>query len=129
MIDEKYENSELTGKVIGAAMEVHRTLGNGFQEVIYQRALAVELDLLGVEYEREKEMHLVYKEHNIGTRRVDFFIENEIMVELKAITELELVHLAQAKNYLEAYNIKLGLLINFGAPSLQFKRIINKYLK
>ncbi|MDH6341598.1 GxxExxY protein [Parabacteroides sp. PFB2-12] len=129
MIDEKYENSELTGKVIGAAMEVHRTLGNGFQEVIYQRALAVELDLLGVKYEREKEMHLFYKEHNIGTRRVDFFIENEIMVELKAITALEAVHLAQAKNYLEAYNIKLGLLINFGAPSLQFKRIINKYLK
>ena len=106
-------------------MEVHRHLGNGFQEVIYQRALAVEMALQGLKFEREKEMPVYYKDEQIGSRRVDFFVENEIMVELKAIVQLEDVHLAQAINYLEAYNMKIGLLINFGAKSLQFKRVHN----
>ena len=120
----KYE--DLTRKIIGCAMEVHKQLGNGFQEVIYQRALSIELQLQGLDYSREHEMKIQYKGHEIGTRRVDFFVENVIMVELKAIIDLEDVHLAQAMNYLESYNLPTGLLINFGAKSLQFKRLFNK---
>lgn len=126
MINEKYKYSELTGKIIGCGMEVHKILGNGFQEVIYQRALAIELGSAGITFEREKEMPIFYKNEQIGARRVDFLIENDISVELKALTKLEDVHLAQAINYLEAYNIEIGLLINFGAKSLEFKRLINK---
>lgn len=126
MIDEKYIYSELTSKIIGASMSVHKILGNGFQEVIYQRALAIELQELGVGCEREKEMPIFYKDQQIGTRRVDFLIDGVVSVELKALTKLEDVHLAQAINYLEAYNIEIGLLINFGAKSLEFKRLINK---
>ena len=122
----KYE--ELTEKIIGCAMQVHRTLGNGFQEVIYQRALAIEMGYQGLSFEREKEMEIFYRGENIGTRRVDFFLESCIMVELKAIIQLEDVHLAQAMNYLEAYNMEIGLLINFGARSLQFKRVHNHKL-
>ena len=119
----KYQ--KITEKIIGCAMQVHSTLGNGFQEVIYQRALAIELEANGLHFEREKEMSIFYRGHHIGTRRADFFVENLIMVELKAVIELEDVHLAQAKNYLEAYNMEIGLLINFGARSLQFKRVYN----
>ena len=124
MINEQYPESELTGKIIGCAMEVHKILGNGFQEVIYQRALAIEMNRQGLDYSREHEMEISYKEENIGTRRVDFFVEGKIMVELKAIILLEDVHLAQAINYLEAYNMDIGLLINFGSRSLQFKRVM-----
>lgn len=122
MVEYKYQ--ELTGKIIGAAMEVHNHLGNGFQEVIYQRALSIEMRLQGIAYEREKEMPLTYKDYNIGTRRVDFFVDKKIMVEIKAVKELEDVHLAQAINYLEAYKMEMGLLMNFGNTKLQFKRII-----
>ncbi len=107
-------------------MRVHATLGNGFQEVIYQRALEIEMEYDGLHFEREKEMSIFYRDRHIGTRRVDFFVENEIMVELKAVILLEDVHLAQAINYLEAYNMKTGLLINFGSKSLSFKRLTNK---
>lgn len=124
MIKKEYKDSELTGKIIGAAMEVHKHLGNGFQEVVYQRALSIELNLQGLEHEREKEMDLNYKGYSIGQRRVDFFVENKIMVEIKALKELEDVHLAQAINYLEAYGMEIGLLINFGNTSLQFKRVM-----
>ena len=117
--------SELTGKIIGCAMEVHRQLGNGFQEVIYQRAMELEMYAQNISFEREYEMPIYYKEKNIGTRRVDFLVEEKISVELKAIIQLEDVHLAQAINYLEAYNLEIGLLLNFGAKSLQFKRLIN----
>ena len=106
-------------------MEVHKVLGNGFQEVIYQRALEIEMTQHGLSFQREFEMGIYYKDVRIGGRRVDFFVENTIMVELKALTELEDVHLAQAMNYLEAYNMEIGLLLNFGAKSLQFKRIHN----
>ena len=104
-------------------MEVHRILGNGFQEVIYQRALEVEMASAGLDFSRELEMEIWYKGVDIGTRRVDFLVYGEIMVELKAIIQLEDVHLAQAINYLEAYNLSTGLLINFGNTSLQFKRV------
>jgi len=120
----KYPKSELTGKIIGCAMEVHRILGNGFQEVIYQRALAIEMTNQGLEFSRKHEMDIHYKGERIGGRRVDFFVEGEVMVELKAIVQLEDVHLAQAINYLEAYGLDIGLLINFGNKSLQFKRVM-----
>ena len=114
-----------THKIIGCAMKVHSTLGSGFQEVIYQRALAIEFNYEKVNYTREHEMQLYYRDVEIGTRRVDFFVEDNIMVELKAISHLEEIHLAQAMNYLEAYKLPVGLLINFGAKSMEFKRVYN----
>jgi GxxExxY protein len=122
------QHKELTEKIIGCAMRVHNTLGNGFQEVIYQRALEIEMRKAGLRYAREMEMIIYYDGEDIGKRRVDFFVENIVMVELKAITLLEDVHLAQAMNYVEAYKIEIGLLINFGAKSLQFKRVHNNKL-
>ena len=119
------EHEELTHKIIGCAMEVHKKLGNGFQEVIYQRALAIEMQAQGLNFEREKTMSIYYRNYDIGTRRVDFFVEDKIMVEIKALINLEDVHLAQAMNYVEAYNLEIGLLINFGAKSLQHKRVHN----
>src|SRR6185312_13257843 len=110
-------------------MKVHSALGNGFQEVIYQRALEIEFAFTNVPFEREKELPIYYRQINIGTRRVDFFVEGTIMVELKSILQLEDVHLAQAINYLEAYNMEVGLLINFGSQSLTFKRLYNKKYK
>ena len=110
-------------------MEVHRILGNGFQEVIYQRALELEMKERRLSFQRKYEMDIFYKGERIGGRRVDFFVENCIMVELKALISLEDVHLAQAMNYLEAYNVEIGLLINFGAKSLQFKRVHNNSFK
>lgn len=123
MIKQEYKYSDITKKIIGCAMKVHSSLGNGFQEVIYQRALAIEMSKNGLSFEREMEMDIYYDNEHIGTRRVDFFVEGKVMVELKALVNLEKVHLAQALNYLEAYKIDVGLLINFGAPSLQFKRL------
>ena len=124
MIKEEYPESALTGKIIGCAMEVHKFFGNGFQEVIYQRALAIEMSSQSLTFSREHEMEIFYKGKIIGERRVDFFVEGKIMVELKAVIQLENVHLAQAINYLEAYNMQIGLLINFGNRSLQFKRVM-----
>lgn len=120
--------NELTHKIIGCAMQVHRILGNGFQEVIYQRSLAIELRYVGLEFVREKEMQIYYRDEEVGTRRVDFFVEGKVMVEIKAVEKLEDVHKAQAINYCEAYNIADGLLINFGGKSLDFKRVYNKNL-
>lgn len=119
------KHEDLTRHIIAAAMKVHSTLGNGFQEVIYQRALEIEFPYHNLAFEREKEMSIFYRGIEIGTRRVDFFVEKLIMVELKAVIQLEDVHLAQAMNYLEAYKMEIGLLINFGAKSLQFKRVHN----
>ena len=129
MINEHYKYSELTSKIIGCAMTVHSELGNGFQEVIYQRALEIEMGLQDLSFSREQEMPVYYKNRQIGTRRVDFLVEGVISVELKAIVELQDVHLAQAINYLEAYDLEVGLLINFGAKSLKFKRLTNKSFK
>jgi len=119
------KHEEITHKIIGCAMKVHSNLGNGFQEVIYQRALAIEMEKQGLGFQREMEMTIFYEGYDIGTRRVDFFVENNIMVELKALIKLEEVHLAQAMNYCQAYNLPIGLLINFGAKSLEFKRVYN----
>jgi GxxExxY protein len=125
----KEEQDKITHDIIGCAMEVHSALGNGFQEVIYQRALSIEMNLRGIEHQREFEMPVLYKGFNVGGRRVDFLVTGEISVEIKAVINLEDVHLAQAKNYLEAYNLQTGLLINFGSKSLQFKRLFNKKYK
>jgi len=129
MEQDKLKYDDITRKVIGSAMQVHTILGNGFQEVIYQRALEIEMAEQGLSCGREVEMPIFYKGQHIGTRRVDFFVEGVIMVELKAIIQLEDVHLAQTINYLEAYNIEIGLLINFGSKSLTFKRLYNKKFK
>ncbi len=129
MVNEQYKYSELTSKIIGCSMTVHKTLGNGFQEVIYQRALEIEMREAGISFNREFEMPIFYRKQQIGDRRVDFLVEGIISVELKAVTKLEDVHFAQAINYLEAYNLEIGLLINFGEMSLNFKRLTNKKFK
>ena len=119
------EPDELNFKIIGCAMKVHNILGNGFQEVIYQRCLAIELRKTGFDFVREKEQVIYYEGEEVGTRRSDFIVEGNTMVELKALINLEDVHLAQAKNYLTAYDLLIGLLINFGSTSLQFKKVFN----
>ncbi len=124
MAELKYKS--ITEKIIGASFEVHKFLGNGFQEVIYQRALAWEFSQAGLEFAREIEQEIFYKElpEPIGTRRADFVVEGKVLVELKAVIELEDVHLAQVLNYLKAYKLEVGLLINFGSRSLTFKRLV-----
>lgn len=123
-VNEKYYKSDITGSIIGCAQQVHKILGNGFQEVIYQRALEIEFKKEGLKFEREKEMNIMYENKLIGTRRVDFLVDKDIMVELKALTQLEAVNIAQLMNYIEAYKVKIGLLINFGSKSLEIKRYI-----
>jgi GxxExxY protein len=118
--------SHLTEKIIGASIKIHRCLGNGFQEVIYQRCLEIEFRALGLNFEREKEQTIFYESMCVGTRRVDFLVHEQVLVELKAIIKLENVHLAQAINYLEAFDLDVGLLINFGANSLEVRRLYNK---
>ncbi|MCC6289423.1 MAG: GxxExxY protein [Chitinophagaceae bacterium] len=122
----EYKYGDITEKIIGACLRIHNTLGNGFPEVIYQRALALELRAIGLSFEREFDMDIYYMNQKIGSRRVDFFVENKISVELKALLKLEDGHLAQAINYLEVYNLEIGMLINFGAVKLQFHRFTNK---
>ena len=129
LVQEQYRYSALTAKVIKAAMTVHSTFGNGFQEVIYQRALAMEMTESGLNFERECEIPVHYRGKEIGSRRVDFLVEGKISVELKALIKLENVHYAQAMNYLEAFNLEVGLLINFGSSSLEFKRFVNRKFK
>ncbi|HRP89718.1 MAG TPA: GxxExxY protein [Edaphocola sp.] len=117
---------EITYKINGCAMKVHNTLGNGFQEVIYQRCLAIEMERAGLSFGREVEQTIYYDGIEVGTRRADFVVEGQVIVELKALINLEDVHLAQAKNYVVAYDFLIGLLINFGSTSLQFKKVFNK---
>jgi len=125
----KEEQDKMTHDIIGCAMEVHRILGNGFPEVIYQRALSIEMKLQNIEHEREFEMPIFYKGFSVGNRRTDFLVAKEISVEIKAALNLDDGNLAQGINYLEAYNLETGLLINFGARSLQFNRLFNKKYK
>ncbi|MFC6999535.1 GxxExxY protein [Rufibacter roseus] len=114
---------EITYKIIGCAMAVHNELGTGFQEVIYQRCLAIEFQKAELQYEREKEQSIYYQNQLVGTRRADFVVEEQILVELKALQNLEDVHLIQTKNYIVAYGLPLGLLLNFGSTSLQYKKV------
>ena len=127
VVNSSYKYSELTGKIIGCAMKVHSELGNGFQEIIYQRCLAIEMQKQGLEFVRELEMTIYYDKIDVGTRRVDFLVADTVMVEIKALSKLEDVHLAQVLNYLEAYKLETGLLINFGSKSLEFRRITNEH--
>jgi len=123
-VNNKYYKSDITGRIIGCAQKVHQQLGNGFQELIYQNALEIEFKKDKLKFEREKEMNIIYDNQLIGHRRVDFLVDNDVMVELKAITKLEDVNIAQLINYIEAYKVKIGLLINFGSKSLEVKRYI-----
>jgi GxxExxY protein len=118
--------NDITYKINGCAMKVHNTLGNGFQEVIYQRCLAIELERAGLGFVREQDQDIFYEGIHVGNRRADFVVANRVIVELKAVINLEDVHLAQAKNYVVAYDFPIGLLINFGTTSLQFKKIFNQ---
>jgi GxxExxY protein len=124
MKEQGYKHAEITHKIIGAAMKVHSALGCGFQEVIYQRALVIEMHKWGLSFQPELEMQIYCDGVEIGTRRVDFLVEDKVMVELKALSRLEDVHMAQAINYLEAYHLEIGLLLNFGAKSLEYRRLI-----
>lgn len=123
------KHEDLTHAIIGCAMKVHSVLGNGFQEVIYQRCLAIELEQAEIQFVREQEMPIFYGGHEVGSRRADFVIERKVLIELKAVIDLEEVHLAQALNYLEAFRLDIGLLINFGARILQFKRLMSRSMK
>jgi GxxExxY protein len=122
----EYKYGEITEKIIGASFRIHGALHNGFQEVIYQRALELEFKVMGLDYSREFEMPVYYLDQQIGTRRVDFLVDGKISVELKALIKLEDVHIAQAMNFLEAYNLEVGLLLNFGSKRLEFHRLTNK---
>ena len=123
---EQLKHKYITEKIIGASFEVHKFMGNGFQELIYQRALAWEFSQAGLSFAREIEQQIFYKElaEPIGTRRADFVVEGKVLVEIKAIIELDDVHLAQVLNYLKAYRLEVGLLINFGSKNLTFKRLV-----
>lgn len=122
---ENYTHSKLTGSVIGAAMQVHSELGNGFPEVIYQRSLALELQSKSISYQREESMPLYYKGQKVGSRRADFIIDEKVLVELKAVSEINKTYYNQVLNYLIAFELEVGLLLNFGENSLKFKRFIN----
>jgi hypothetical protein len=125
IVNDKYKHSALTGKILGCAFEVHKNLGAGFQEVIYQRALQDEFVSEGINSVREFEMNVIYKDKIIGVRRVDFLVEGIISVEIKAVSKLDDLHLNQAVNYLEVYNLEIGMLLNFGSKSLKYRRLIN----
>ena len=124
MINPNYKHSDITERIIKCSFNVHNTIGAGFQEVIYQRALAIELGYEKLNFVREQEMPIYYKDIQIGERRVDFLVENNVLVELKAVSKLEDIHLAQAINYLEAFKLEVGLLINFGSIKMEFKRVM-----
>lgn len=127
LINKNYKHSDLTAKIIGCAMKVHSTFGNGFPEVIYQKSLAIEMAKQGLSFSKELEMPVYYDSIKVGSRRLDFLVADKIVVELKAITKLDDIHLSQALNYLEAHSLETGLLINFGAKSLEFKRVSNEH--
>jgi GxxExxY protein len=122
---DSYVHADITGKVIGAAMEVHRTLGCGFVESVHEEALAIELVMQKVPFERQKPVNVMYKGRPAKQFTCDMFVDGKVLVELKAVKKLTEVDYAQLLNYLKATGQELGLLINFGARSLEFKRIIN----
>lgn len=129
MNNQEYPHADITGKIIGCAMAVHNTMKNGYQEVIYQRCMAIEMELNNIGFLREQEIPLYYRQRPVGSRRVDFLVDDVIMVELKAESDLTDRDIAQTLNYLEAYNLEIALLINFGGKSLQFRRLINSKFK
>ena len=128
-MEKELKNSQITGEVIGACMRVHSELGNGFQEKIYQKCVEIEFQNLAMPFERELVMPLYYKKQKVGSRRVDFLVADKVLLELKAVTEITTTHHSQILNYLQAYQLQIGLLINFGEESLKFKRFINSKFK
>ena len=129
MIKEEYKFSEITSKVIGCAMKVHQKMRNGYQEIIYHRCLVIEFKKEGIVFQEEMELPIFYEETEVGRRRVDFLVEKKVVLEIKAVSELNDIHLAQALNYLEGLNLEIGLLLNFGSKSLEIKRLINNKLR
>lgn len=129
MTEQKYKYGDITEKIIGCAMRVHSAMGGGFMEIVYQRCMAIEFKLNNIAFVEESEMPIYYLGYKVGTRRVDFFVEDKIILELKATGKLDDTHLAQALNNLEASNNEIGMLINFGGKSLEFKRLLNKKFK
>jgi GxxExxY protein len=129
MIKEEYKCSEITEKIIACAMRVHQRMRNGYQELIYHRCLIIEFKKIPLSFLSEIELPIFYDDIEIGKRRVDFLIENNVIVEIKAQSELTDIHLAQALTYLEVMNLEIGLLINFGSKSLEIKRLINNKYK
>ena len=128
MINDKYIHSDITAEILNVAFEAHRIIGSGFVESIYLRSMIIEFGLRSIEADSEIELPIYYKSIRVGSRRADLLIKKKVIVELKAVTELNDIHLAQAINYLEAFNLEVGLLINFGNKSLQYKRVINPKL-
>lgn len=125
IVNTDYKHSDITGRIIGCAMEVHRHLGPGFQEKIFQRALAIEMGRQRLNFIQEYENTVLYKEEFVGKRRSDFLVEDAVSVEMKAVKQMDDGDLCQAINYLEIFNIEIGLLFNFGSKRLEFKRLIN----
>jgi len=130
MINEKYIHSDITAEILNVAFEVHKIIGPGFVELVYLRSMLVECGLRNIETDSEIELPIYYKNVRVGSRRADLLVKKKVIVELKAVVELNDNHLAQAINYLEAFNLEVGLLLNFGGKSLQYKRVIHpKFLK
>jgi len=125
LAESDFPYKDLTGKIIGAALEVHSTLGCGFLESVYEEALAVEFDLHGIPFKRQKSLDVFYKGKFVKHFVSDFFVDKVILVELKAVRKLTPVDLAQLLSYLKATDLKIGLLLNFGAHSLRYKRVVN----
>jgi len=122
---QKYQFEELSKKVIGAAIEVHRELGPGFLENIYEEALKIEFSEHNLNYDSQKEIKIKYLETEIGMHRLDLLVENKIIVELKAVKEFTDIHFAQLRSYLKATGLKTGLLLNFSRPTLEIRRVVN----
>lgn len=128
MVD-NYKYASITEKIIGAAMTVHRNLGGGnFTENIFHRALLLELTDMGMLFESEKELPVYYKGKLIGKKRIDVLVDEKVLVELRAVNQLEKIHFNQVINYLKLFNLEVGLLVNFGTESLQIKRFVNNHL-
>ncbi|MCK4328812.1 GxxExxY protein [candidate division WOR-3 bacterium] len=125
-MEEKLLHKDLTHKIIGAAMEVHKRVGPGFSEKIYENGFIVELNLQGIPYEQQNRVTINYKGHNIGDYIIDTVVDKRIVVELKALDKINNIHEAQLISYLKASECKVGLIINFGKPSLEWKRILLK---
>jgi len=122
---ETHQFEELSSRIIGAAIEVHRELGPGFLEAIYEEALKVELSEQSMRYDSQKEIKIEYLGVEIGVHRFDLLIEKKIIVELKAVKELTDIHFAQLRSYLKAAGLKVGLLLNFAKPTLEIRRVVN----
>jgi GxxExxY protein len=115
---------ELSSRILGAAVEVHKALGPGFLEAIYQRAMEVALEHRGIRFQRQKEVHVYFEGEDLGVQRLDLVVEEQIILELKAVKAFEDIHFSQLKSYLKATGLHVGLLLNFNASTLVTKRVV-----